>query len=60
MRAICYSLMGWIVDPEGFWTLVQTLPWHADTLLQLAEVYRHREGLYRLRFLGRMYAEFFL
>ncbi|KAF9501695.1 DUF654-domain-containing protein [Pleurotus eryngii] len=30
-------------DPEGFWNLLRHLPWHADTLLQLAEVYRHRE-----------------
>ncbi|KDQ27547.1 hypothetical protein PLEOSDRAFT_1056068 [Pleurotus ostreatus PC15] len=30
-------------DPEGFWSLLRHLPWHADTLLQLAEVYRHRE-----------------
>ncbi|KAL4259391.1 TCF25 family protein [Pleurotus pulmonarius] len=30
-------------DPEGFWNLQRHLPWHADTLLQLAEVYRHRE-----------------
>jgi hypothetical protein len=36
---------------------VQTLPWHADTLLQLAEVYRHREGLYGLRLLGRMHTD---
>uniref|UniRef100_P9WEI3 Probable transcription factor claV n=1 Tax=Ampulloclitocybe clavipes TaxID=56467 RepID=CLAV_AMPCV len=30
-------------DPEGFWNLLGKLPWHADTLLQLSEVYRHRE-----------------
>lgn len=33
-----------IADPEVFWRLLQKLPWHADTLLQLSEVYRHREG----------------
>ncbi|KAF8990102.1 transcriptional repressor TCF25-domain-containing protein [Cyathus striatus] len=30
-------------DPQGFWDLISSLPWHADTLLQLSEVYRHRE-----------------
>ncbi|KZP07253.1 DUF654-domain-containing protein [Athelia psychrophila] len=30
-------------DPEAFWRILQKLPWHGDTLLQLAEVYRHRE-----------------
>ncbi|KDR71096.1 hypothetical protein GALMADRAFT_229747 [Galerina marginata CBS 339.88] len=30
-------------DPQGFWDLLGTLPWHADTLLQVSEVYRHRE-----------------
>ncbi|KAF9448395.1 DUF654-domain-containing protein [Macrolepiota fuliginosa MF-IS2] len=30
-------------DPQGFYDLLRKLPWHADTLLQLAEVYRHRE-----------------
>ena len=32
------------VDPETLWRVLQRMPWHADTLLQLAEVYRHREG----------------
>ena len=32
------------LDPETLWRVLQTTPWHADTLLQLAEVYRHREG----------------
>lgn len=31
-------------DPETLWRVLQRMPWHADTLLQLAEVYRHREG----------------
>ena len=31
-------------DPQGFWDLLGTSPWHADTLLQVSEVYRHREG----------------
>lgn len=31
-------------DPEAFWEILRKLPWHADTLLQLSEVYRHREG----------------
>ncbi|KAJ7201070.1 transcriptional repressor TCF25-domain-containing protein [Mycena pura] len=30
-------------DPNGFHGLLQQFPWHGDTLLQLAEVYRHRE-----------------
>ncbi|KAI0285130.1 transcriptional repressor TCF25-domain-containing protein [Russula aff. rugulosa BPL654] len=30
-------------DPEGFYTILRHLPWHADTLLQLAELYIHRE-----------------
>ncbi|KAF8890479.1 transcriptional repressor TCF25-domain-containing protein [Infundibulicybe gibba] len=30
-------------DPQGFWDLLGKLPWHADTLLQVSEVYRHRE-----------------
>jgi len=32
------------LDPDGFWDLLGKLPWHADTLLQLSEVFRHREG----------------
>ncbi|CAK5280023.1 unnamed protein product [Mycena citricolor] len=30
-------------DPNGFYDLVRQFPWHGDTLLQLAEVFRHRE-----------------
>lgn len=30
-------------DPEGFWQLLRAFPYHADTLLQLSEVYTHRE-----------------
>ncbi|KAH9942612.1 transcriptional repressor TCF25-domain-containing protein [Amylocystis lapponica] len=30
-------------DPEGFNQLIRLLPYHADTLLQLSEVYNHRE-----------------
>ncbi|KAF7979523.1 hypothetical protein HWV62_42100 [Athelia sp. TMB] len=30
-------------DPEVFWRILEKLPWHADTLMQLSEVYRHRE-----------------
>lgn len=33
-----------ILDPEQFWRILSNLPWHADTLLQVSEVYRHREG----------------
>lgn len=34
-----------VPDPQGFWNLLEKLPWHADTLLQVAEVHRHREGI---------------
>jgi len=34
-----------VLDPQGFYDLLQKLPWQADTLLQLSEVYRHREGV---------------
>ncbi|ESK89923.1 transcription factor 25 (basic helix-loop-helix) [Moniliophthora roreri MCA 2997] len=30
-------------DPQGFFDLLYRTPWHADTLLQLSEVYRHRD-----------------
>ncbi|KAJ8080196.1 hypothetical protein PM082_017026 [Marasmius tenuissimus] len=30
-------------DPQGFYDLLYRTPWHADTLLQLSEVYRHRD-----------------
>ncbi|KAF9029393.1 transcriptional repressor TCF25-domain-containing protein [Rhodocollybia butyracea] len=30
-------------DPQGFYGLIQRAPWHADSWLQLAEVFRHRE-----------------
>ncbi|TFK53351.1 DUF654-domain-containing protein [Heliocybe sulcata] len=30
-------------DPEGFWRILSKLPYHADTLLQLAEAYRYRD-----------------
>ncbi|KAH8105420.1 transcriptional repressor TCF25-domain-containing protein [Cristinia sonorae] len=30
-------------DPEGFSHLLRAFPYHADTLLQLSEVYSHRE-----------------
>ncbi|KAF8065983.1 hypothetical protein FPV67DRAFT_1418097, partial [Lyophyllum atratum] len=29
--------------PDALWEVQRKLPWHADNLLQLAEVYRHRE-----------------
>jgi len=31
-------------DPQGLFNQLRQFPWHADTLLQIAEVYRHREG----------------
>ncbi|KAF8878008.1 transcriptional repressor TCF25-domain-containing protein [Gymnopilus junonius] len=44
--SITKAFMGTVLsgDPQGFWDLLGTLPWHADTLLQISEVYRHREG----------------
>ncbi|KAF8582034.1 DUF654-domain-containing protein [Ramaria rubella] len=30
-------------DPQLFYSLMYEMPWHADTLLQMAEVFRHRE-----------------
>ncbi|KAL5488434.1 hypothetical protein ACEPAI_6552 [Sanghuangporus weigelae] len=30
-------------DPERLYRILSKLPWHADTLLQISEVYRHRE-----------------
>ena len=33
-------------DPQGFYDIIRQAPWHADTLLQLSELYRHREGSY--------------
>ncbi|KAH7880601.1 transcriptional repressor TCF25-domain-containing protein [Lentinula edodes] len=30
-------------DPQGFYNILQGAPWHADSWLQLAEVFRHRE-----------------
>ncbi|GLB33138.1 putative DUF654-domain-containing protein [Lyophyllum shimeji] len=29
--------------PDALWEVQRKLPWHADNLLQLAEIYRHRE-----------------
>lgn len=40
-----HQLKNLILDPQGFYDLLQKLPWQADTLLQLSEVYRHREGV---------------
>lgn len=37
-----WSLMD--VDPDGLFQLLRSSPYHADTLLQLSEVYFHREG----------------
>lgn len=30
-------------DPQGLFDMAQNMPWHADTLLQMAQVYRHRD-----------------
>lgn len=29
--------------PDAMWGVLHTMPWQADTLLQLGEIYRHRE-----------------
>ncbi|KAF8622426.1 hypothetical protein AX15_007010 [Amanita polypyramis BW_CC] len=44
-KSMTKAFMGTVMsgDPQGFWDLLGKLPWHADTLLQVAEVYRHRE-----------------
>lgn len=33
------------VDPNGLFGLLRHFPYQADTLLQLSEVYFHREGM---------------
>ncbi|KAK0455688.1 transcriptional repressor TCF25-domain-containing protein [Desarmillaria tabescens] len=30
-------------DPQGLFDMCRSMPWHADTLLQMAQVFRHRE-----------------
>ncbi|KIY63859.1 DUF654-domain-containing protein, partial [Cylindrobasidium torrendii FP15055 ss-10] len=30
-------------DPQGLFDMARSMPWHADTLLQMAQVFRHRE-----------------
>ncbi|KAL1938621.1 hypothetical protein VTO73DRAFT_11436 [Trametes versicolor] len=44
-RAVTFEFMRTVLsgDPEGFYQLLRALPYHADTLLQLSEVYHHRE-----------------
>ncbi|KAJ7250423.1 transcriptional repressor TCF25-domain-containing protein [Mycena rebaudengoi] len=44
-RSVTKSFMAVVLsgDPNGFYGLLQKFPWHGDTLLQLAEVFRHRE-----------------
>jgi hypothetical protein len=32
-----------LTDPDRFFLIVRQFWWHADTYLQLSEVYRHRE-----------------
>lgn len=38
-------------DPQFLFNLLYEMPWHADTLLQAAEVFRHREGKNRHTYL---------
>ncbi|TFK79628.1 DUF654-domain-containing protein [Polyporus arcularius HHB13444] len=44
-RAVTFDFMRTVMsgDPEGFYQILRVLPYHADTLLQLSEVYHHRE-----------------
>ncbi|TBU29131.1 transcriptional repressor TCF25-domain-containing protein [Dichomitus squalens] len=44
-RAVTFDFMRTVLsgDPEGFWQVLRILPYHADTLLQLSELYHHRE-----------------
>jgi len=35
-----------ILDVDRFYGIMARLPWHADTLLQLSEVFRHQEGTF--------------
>ncbi len=44
-RAVTFDFMRTVLsgDPEGFYQILRVLPYHADTLLQLSEVYHHRE-----------------
>ena len=37
-------IFGHLSDPNGLFNLLRSFPYHADTLLQLSEVYFHREG----------------
>ncbi|KAF6754099.1 transcriptional repressor TCF25-domain-containing protein [Ephemerocybe angulata] len=44
-KSLTKVFMGTVLsgDPQGFWDLLGKSPWHGDTLLQVSEVYRHRE-----------------
>ncbi|KAF8522449.1 DUF654-domain-containing protein [Hysterangium stoloniferum] len=44
-KATTYEYLQYVMggDPQLFYNLMHEMPWHADTLLQMAEVYRHRE-----------------
>ncbi|RPD52190.1 DUF654-domain-containing protein [Lentinus tigrinus ALCF2SS1-6] len=44
-RAVTFDFMRTVMsgDPEGFYQILRVLPYHADTLLQMSEVYHHRE-----------------
>ncbi|KAH9936840.1 transcriptional repressor TCF25-domain-containing protein [Epithele typhae] len=44
-RAVTFDFMRTVMsgDPDGFYHILRLLPYHADTLLQLSEVYHHRE-----------------
>ncbi|PPQ68566.1 hypothetical protein CVT24_005578 [Panaeolus cyanescens] len=46
-KSMTKAFMGTVYsgDPQGFWDLLGILPWHADTLLQISEVYQHAQAV---------------
>ncbi|GJJ07877.1 hypothetical protein Clacol_002083 [Clathrus columnatus] len=44
-KAVTYEYLQGVMggDPQLFFNLLYETPWHVDTLLQVAEVFRHRE-----------------
>lgn len=45
-RSVTRAFVGAVAsgDPERFFRILGELPWHGDTLLQMSEVCRQREG----------------
>ncbi|KAF9530905.1 transcriptional repressor TCF25-domain-containing protein [Crepidotus variabilis] len=44
-KSVTKAFMGAVMagDPQALFDMLGVLPWHADTLLQISEVYHHRE-----------------